>query len=144
VRDRLRQCPRPQRGRLTGPNPTDRGKNGSKVHLIVDRSGLPLSLGISAANLHDSQALIPLVCGIPPIRSRRGPRRRRPAKLHADKGYDYPHLRRWLSLRQIAHRIARKGTESSQQLGRHRWAGVCNSVLRPPGGSENGLARMVT
>jgi hypothetical protein len=26
---------------------------------------------------------------IPPIRARRGPRRRRPAKLHSDKGYDY-------------------------------------------------------
>lgn len=59
--------------------------------------------------------------GIPPIRSRRGPRRRRPAKLHADKGYDYDHLRRWLRERQIAHRIARKGVESSQRLGRHRW-----------------------
>ncbi|WP_030575093.1 IS5/IS1182 family transposase, partial [Streptomyces aureocirculatus] len=73
------------------------------------------------ANVHDSQALIPLVKGIPPIRSRRGPRRRRPAKLHADKGYDYRHLRRWLSQRGIGHRIARKGVETSQRLGRHRW-----------------------
>ena len=32
--------------------------------------------------------------GIAPIRSRRGPRSRRPAKLHADKGYDHDHLRR--------------------------------------------------
>ncbi len=49
--------------------------------------GLPAaSVGISGANLHDSQALIPLVKGIPPIRSRRGWRRRKPAKLHADKG----------------------------------------------------------
>ena len=106
---------------MTGPNPTDRGKKGSKIHLIVDRRGLPLSLGISAANLHDSQALIPLVRGIPPIRSRRGPRRRRPGKLHGDKGYDYRHLRRWLSSRGIRHRLARKGIESSQRLGRHRW-----------------------
>lgn len=121
MRDRLRQRPRPQRGQLTGPNPTDRGKNGSKIHLIVDRRGLPLSIGISAANLHDSQALIPLVRGIPPIRSRRGRRRRRPGKLHGDKGYDYQHLRRWLSSRGIQHRIARKGIESSQRLGRHRW-----------------------
>ncbi|AMM10995.1 putative transposase [Streptomyces albidoflavus] len=30
----------------------------------------------------------------PPIRSRRGPHRRRLAKLHADKGYDCDHLRR--------------------------------------------------
>jgi IS5 family transposase len=86
----------------------DRGKKGSEIHLITERTGLPLSIGISGANLHDSQALEPLVRGIPPIRSRRGPRRRRPAKLHADKGYDYDHLRRWLRKRGIRHRIARK------------------------------------
>ncbi|MFE0346840.1 IS5 family transposase [Streptomyces griseoluteus] len=112
---------RAAKGLLTGPNPTDRGKPGSKIHLITDRKGLPLSLGISPANLHDSQGLVPLVRGIPPIRSRRGPRRRRPGKLHGDKGYDYDHLRRWLRSRGIRHRIARKGIESSQRLGRHRW-----------------------
>jgi transposase len=65
---------------------------GIEIHLICDRNGLPLSLGISGANTHDSQGLEPLVRGIPPIRSRRGPRRRRPEKLRADKGYDYDHL----------------------------------------------------
>ncbi|MEW1773467.1 IS5 family transposase [Streptomyces sp. NPDC086777] len=108
-------------GPLTGPNPTDRGKLGSKIHLITDRNGLPLSLGISGAKMHDSLGLEPLVRGIPPIRSRRGPRRRRPAKLHADKGYDYDRLRRWLRKRGIRPRIARKGVESSRRLGRHRW-----------------------
>ncbi|WP_437041079.1 IS5 family transposase [Streptomyces sp. enrichment culture] len=97
-----------KRGSLTGPNPVDRGKYGSKIHLITERTGLPL-------------ALIPLVKGIPPIRSRHGRRRRRPAKLHADKGYDYDHLRRWLRGRGIRHRIARRGIESSTHLGRHRW-----------------------
>jgi transposase len=121
VRNRLRQPAGRKRGPLTGPNPTDRGKLGSKIHLITDRNGLPLSLGISGANMHDSQGLKPLVRGIPPVRSCRGPRRRRPAKLHADKGYDYDHLRRWLRERGIRHRIARKGVESSQRLGRHRW-----------------------
>ncbi|MGA5114707.1 IS5 family transposase [Streptomyces pseudogriseolus] len=110
-----------KRGPLTGPKPTDRGKLGSKIHLITDRNGVPLSLGISGANMHDSLGLEPLVRGIPPIRSRRGPRRRRPAKLHADKGYDYDHLRQWLRKRRIRHRIARKGIESSTRLGRHRW-----------------------
>jgi transposase len=99
----------------------DRGKPGSKIHSITERSGLPASLAIPGANLHDSQALEPLVRGIPPLRSRRGPRRRRPAKLHADKAYDNRHLRRWLRSRGIAHRIARKGIESSKRLGRHRW-----------------------
>jgi transposase len=94
---------------------------GSKIHLATERTGLPLSIGTSAANTHDSQGLEPLVRGIPPIRSRRGPRRRRPAKLHGDKGYDYNHLRRWLRSRNITPRIARKGIESSQRLGRHRW-----------------------
>ncbi|MEU0398751.1 IS5 family transposase [Streptomyces sp. NPDC006197] len=110
------------KGELTGPNPVGRGRKGSKIHLITERSGLPLSLGISGADLHDSQALEPLVRGIPPIRSRGGPRRRRPAKLHAGKGYDYDHLHRWLRSRGIRHRIARRGVESSTQLGRHRWA----------------------
>ncbi len=89
--------------------------------MITERTGLPISTGVSAANMHDSQGLEPLVRRIPPIRSRRGPRRRRPAKLHADKGYDYDYPRRWLRSRHITPRIARKGIESSQRLGRHRW-----------------------
>lgn len=61
-----------------------------------------------------------LVKGIPSICSLRGPRQRQPGKLHADKGYDYRHLRQWLSRRGIRHRIARKGIDTSQRLGRHR------------------------
>ncbi|GAA3115774.1 hypothetical protein GCM10020001_039110 [Nonomuraea salmonea] len=97
------------KGELTGPNPVDRGKKGSKIHLITERSGLPLAVAISAANVHDSLALEPLVRSIPPIRSRRGPRRRRPGKLHGDKNYDYPHLRAFLRGRGIIppHRPAR-------------------------------------
>lgn len=48
-------------------------------------------------------------------------RSRRPAKPHADKGYDFGHLRGWLRHRQIVPRIARRGTEPSGRLGRHRW-----------------------
>ena len=110
-----------KRGPLTGPNPVDRGKPGSKLHVLTDAGGLPLAVAVSAANTHDSLALIPLVQAIPAIRSRRGPRRRRPAKLHGDKGYDYPHLRVWLRQRRISPRIARRGVETSERLGRHRW-----------------------
>ncbi|MYV39704.1 IS5 family transposase [Streptomyces sp. SID1328] len=109
------------KGELTGPNPTDRGKSGSKIHLVVDRNGLPVAVAVSAANTHDSLALQPLIASIPPVRNRRGPRPRRPGKLHGDKGYDYPHLRRWLREHGITPRIARRGTDSSQRLGRHRW-----------------------
>jgi transposase len=113
--------PRQKRGALTGPSPVDRGKPGSKIHVLSDRGGLPLSVAASAANVNDALALKALVRAIPAIRSRRGPRRRRPAKLHADKAYDQADLRRWLRDRGIAARIARKGVESSEKLGRHRW-----------------------
>ncbi len=73
MRDRLGEHAGLERGDLTGPNPVDRGKNRSKIHLITEGSGLPVSVGISGANTHDSQALIPLVRGIPPIRSRTAP-----------------------------------------------------------------------
>ena len=121
MRDRLGEHAGDERGELTGPNPVDRGKKGSKIHLIVDRGGLPISVGISAANTNDNLPLEPLVRGIPPIRSRRSPRRRRPAKLHADKAYDFDHLRRWLRQRRITPRIARRGIDSSARLGRYRW-----------------------
>jgi hypothetical protein len=80
-----------------------------------------LSVAISAANTNDADALKPLVRAIPAIRSRRGPRRRKPAKLHADKAYDHAELRRWVRDRGIVVRIARKGIESSKRLGKHRW-----------------------
>jgi transposase len=108
-------------GDLTGPNPTDRGKPGSKMHVLSDRAGIPLSVAVSAANVHDSQALKALVKAIPAVRSRRGPRRRQPVKLHADKAYDQPELRLWIRRRGMAVRIARKGIESTERLGRHRW-----------------------
>jgi hypothetical protein len=37
---------------LTGANPVDRGKPGSKYHLLIDATGLPLAVGLSAANTH--------------------------------------------------------------------------------------------
>jgi transposase len=106
---------------LTGPNPVDRGKPGSKLHVLSDATGLPLLVGVSAANTHDSQALQPLVMGIPAIRSRRGPRRRRPDKLRADKGYDFDSHRAWLRSRGITPRIARRGIDTGEHLGRYRW-----------------------
>ena len=109
---------------MTGANPVDRGKPGSKYHLVIDASGIPLAVGLSAANTHDSQFLERLVDAVPAVigtRGRPGRPRRRPAKLHADKGYDFPSCRQALRRRRISPRIARRGVESSQRLGRHRW-----------------------
>ena len=42
-------------GELTGPNPTDRGKLGTKYHVVVSTDGIPLAAVPSAANVHDTR-----------------------------------------------------------------------------------------
>lgn len=123
---RRRESARQKRGSLTGPNPVDRGKAGSKIHVLSDRNGLPLALGVSAANMHDSQAFESLIQAIPKARSPRGPRRRKPAKVHADKAYDIPRL---------PSGTTRTGHRRPQRPPRHRIL----DVARPnTGGSSNG------
>ena len=105
-----------------GPNPTDRGKQGTKHHLVVDGQGTPLAAVLSGANRNDCKLLETTVDAIPPVRNGRPGRPRcRPAKLHADKGYDHEFCRQALRERGILPRIARRGIESSERLGRHRW-----------------------
>lgn len=115
------ECAGGQRGDLTGPNPVDRGKPGSKIHMLTDRRGLPLSVRVSAANVNDFKILEQVVDGVRPVRQGVGRPRRRPGKLHGDKGYDYAVCRAALRRRGIIARIARRGIESSQRLGRHRY-----------------------
>jgi hydroxypyruvate isomerase len=43
---------------MTGPNPTDRGKLGTKRHVLTYGQGIPLSIVITAANTHDMKAAI--------------------------------------------------------------------------------------
>lgn len=98
---------------------------------MVDRNGIPLAVRLSAANIHDSTQLLPLVDAIPTIMRPQGkPGRpcKRPAKLHADKGYDYPTLRRALRARGITSRItqwASRGTAPPSLL-----AAETNCALR--------------
>ena len=42
-------------GELIGPNPADRGKAGTKYHVVVATDGLPLGVVPSAANAHDTR-----------------------------------------------------------------------------------------
>src|SRR5215217_7055231 len=68
-------------GELTGPNPTDRGKAGTKYHVVASTDGTPLGVVPSAANVHDTRLfphllrLAQVVCAAI-------------AKLYADAGYD--------------------------------------------------------
>jgi transposase len=42
-------------GELIGPNPTDRGKAGTKYHVVASTDGTPLGVVPSAANVHDTR-----------------------------------------------------------------------------------------
>jgi IS5 family transposase len=63
----------------------------------------------------------PLLDAVRPVQGPWGRPRKRPAKLHADKGYDFPRCRAYLRRYGVACRIARRGVESGERLGRFRW-----------------------
>jgi IS5 family transposase len=108
-------------GQDTGPNPTDRAKLGSKRHVLTDARGVPLAILASGANRHDCMVFEPLLDAVEPVAGLPGRPRRRPHKLHADKGYDFAKCRAALRKWGIEARIAWRGTESGERLGRHRW-----------------------
>ena len=54
---------------------------------------MPLAVMLTGAQVHDSKVFEQLLNSIAPVKGKRGRPRRKPAKLHADKGYDYPHCR---------------------------------------------------
>jgi len=115
------QRPGEKGGPATGPNPTDRGKLGSKHHVLVERQGIPLAAELTAANVRDGCHCPALVDAVAPLRQPRGAPRRRPAKLHADKAFDWSRCRDALRRRRIVPRIAWQRVESSARLGRYRW-----------------------
>jgi len=46
---------------MTGNNPTDRSKVGTKRHILTDKQGIPLSAIISSANTHDIKAVTDVI-----------------------------------------------------------------------------------
>jgi transposase len=68
-------------GELTGPNPTDRGKAGSKYHVVVSTDGIPLAVVPSAANVHDTRLFPHLLRLAQVVCAAIG-------RLYADAGYD--------------------------------------------------------
>lgn len=61
----------PSGGEKTGPNPTDRRKLGSKVHVLVDAKGISLAITVTGAHAHDVTQVIPLVDEVPPVRGKK-------------------------------------------------------------------------
>lgn len=78
---------------MTGNNPTDRSKLGTKRHILTDKQGIPLSIIISSANTPDIKVVIDVVDNTvirrPLSKSTNGKRgKRRQQHLCLDKGYN--------------------------------------------------------
>ena len=58
-------------GDHVGANPVDRGKPGSKLHLVCDGGGLPLTVAVTAANVNDSTMFEALMDDVPAVRTQR-------------------------------------------------------------------------
>jgi len=105
-------------GEATGPNLTDRGKSGTKHHLMTDANGILLSVLVGLTNQHDSVPLEKILDGVPDIRKKRG----RSRKLYADKAYDIYRCRLACNRRGMLSCIACRGAEAMGRLGKHRSA----------------------
>jgi putative transposase len=108
-----KMAPAPLGGEATGPNPTDRGKCGTKRHLLVDGRGVPLSVHLSGANRHDLKGLEHLLGEEGMLVARPEPGEQNPQHLCLDKAYDAEEaesLLEWLGY--IGH-IKRQGEEEA-------------------------------
>lgn len=88
---------------------------------MTDANGIPLAVLVGPANQHDSMPFERILDGVPGIRHGRGRPRKRPWKLHADKAYDFARCRAACRKRGMVPRIARRGVETAERLGKHRW-----------------------
>ncbi|WP_168221452.1 IS5 family transposase [Actinomadura sp. WMMA1423] len=108
-------------GPQPGPSPVDRGRPGSKHHVLTDGHGTPLALSLTGGNRNDVTQLMPLLDRVPPVRGRVGHPRRRPEQLLADRGYDHDKYRRLVWAKGIKPVIARRGDPHGSGLGVHRY-----------------------
>jgi transposase len=108
-------------GEETGPNPTDRGKKGTKHHAVADRHSIPLAATVTAANTPDVNEVLEVVDQIPDVRGKPGRPRRRPRKLYGDRAYDSRRHRAALRERGIRPKLARRRAPHGSGLGAARW-----------------------
>jgi putative transposase len=79
-----KSCAAPLGGCQTGKNPTDRGKLGAKINLMVDERGAPLSIILTGANRHDKISAIDLIVS---VLVKRAANKEEQQHLCADKAY---------------------------------------------------------
>ena len=119
-------CPAPLGGEDTGRNPTDRGKQGSKIHLLVDKRGAPLAVFITGANRHDKAAAVSVIISVVVERLEKE------QHLCADKAYDAADFREFLVLEGITPHIKHnpRGSEDQNPETKQPGLGECTYPAR--------------
>lgn len=96
-----------------GRNPTDRGRNATKVSAIVTDEGLPVSLTFFPANTSDYRTIhASLEARVVPLGTR--------VPLYADKGYDSAEVRRALWGAGYVDRVAKRRVRTHRATNRRR------------------------
>jgi transposase len=101
-------------GDLTGPNPTDRTKKGTKYHLAVDGDGSPAACLATAANVNDTLVFERLFLAGFAVMARI-------RTVFTDKGYDAEPHRALCRAFDVEPFIHKRGLPHGSGLGKHRW-----------------------
>ena len=97
---------------MTGPNPTDRGKLGTKRHhVLTDGQGIPLSVVVTAANTHDMKAAINTLDNIVVKRPSYKINKEK-QNLCLDKGYDFQEIENGVIKKGYLPHIRHRGEQS--------------------------------
>jgi putative transposase len=100
-------------GAATGPNPTDRGKRGTKRSMLVEGAGLPLAVAVAGANRNDMTLLAVTLDGM--VIARPEPTPEAPHHLCLDAGYDFAACRAAAAARGYDPHIRSRGDERAEK-----------------------------
>jgi putative transposase len=98
---------------MTGPNPTDRGKAGTKRSLVTEGHGVPTGLSVDGANRTDMKLVKPTLASMPIERPVPSPEH--PQHLSMDKGYDYDDVRETVAAYGYTAHIRSRGEEATDR-----------------------------
>jgi transposase len=101
-------------GDLTGPNPTDRAKRGSKYHVAVTGEGIPVACAVTGANVPDTVLFARLFRAALAVMARI-------RTAYADRGYDAEGNRALCRRHGTLPCIGQRRHGHGSGLGRQRW-----------------------
>jgi transposase len=101
-------------GDLVGPNPTDRGKHGTKYHLAVTGDGIPVACAATGANVNDTVLFERLFLMAFAVVAKIG-------TVFADKGYDAEGNRETCRAFGAEPQLHKRGRPRGSGLGKRRW-----------------------